>query len=120
MNQYNRLFSFPQIVGISIFLSIGLLFVITGFQFSESINMPTIPNPFTNYCDTVSPQKQPYCKVAQKHTDIIQFGKVTPELMRSQKTIEATACEDLPALYNTNGGWTLRNYIAYRITYECP
>jgi len=123
MQSHNRLFSYKQIVGISLFLSVVLVFSFTGFSFFTSISLPglpTMPNPFKNYCDTVDPFKQPYCRVAQQPQDIIRYTTVTPELVRSQQTIESFPCQDLPNLYEANTGWDLRNYIAYRIVYECP
>ena len=128
MQNHNRLFSYKQIVGISLFLSVVLVFSFTGFQFSTPIslpNLPQIPNLFENYCDTNYPLKKPYCQIAHELTyndmkdDSTKYQEYYNDRMN---VIDNMSCADLPLLYQTNSGWDplLRNHIAYRITYECP
>ena len=128
MQRSNRLFSYPQIVGISLFLAVVLVFSFTGFQFSTSISLPglpTMPNLFENYCDTIEPHKKPYCQIAHEITLIAvkDFSTRYQNYYNDRMNkINNIPCANLPSVYETNSGWEplLRNHIAYRITYECP
>lgn len=122
MQTRTRLFSYSQIVGISIFLSVIILFSFTGFQL-PIINFPEfiIINPFENqletYCKTLEPHKQIYCDLAHEFKNTNEY----PELQNHILVIKTTNCSDLESLLRTNTAWDieLRAYIAYRIINEC-
>jgi len=123
----DRLLSGKQIVGTSIFLLIGLLYLSTGFQVETGeLSLPSLsfPELFKDKCGDVSPDKIKPCKVAKSYeqltTDI--FGnelRLNPEVMLSKLKIDNIPCDKLSSAYDNNAKWNLRDYVAWRYVYEC-
>lgn len=129
----DRLLSGKQIVGTSIFLLIGLLYLSTGFQVDNSgyagyslpeLTLPDFKEAFKDKCGDVSPDKIKPCKVAKSYeqltTDI--FGnelRLNPEVMLSKIKIDNIPCDKLSSAYDNNAKWNLRDYVAWRYVNEC-
>lgn len=117
----DRLLSGKQIVGVSLFLLIGLLYLTTGFV--PDTGKFEVPDFLKDPCAEYSEDTIDLCKNARSFDEIFTNGlfQMTPssDSFKSKTKIDRMSCDDLVKKYHANSEWSLRDYVAYRYVNTC-